>query len=145
MFREKHRLSHTGFVSVRSFSAQTACQHSGSAFCWSWQSEECVQYQINRSRSHRINSHFLIASLAFTEQVQSCSVLTAMSNAARPSWVSPLLSCVTLLLFCAGFLRVELKMKQQDARLDALEFHSAHSQRSQQVFPGEYSSKQPEV
>ena len=47
-----------------------------------------------------------------------------MSNAGRTSWVSPLLSCVTLLLFCAGFLRVELKMKQQDARLDALEAQS---------------------
>ena len=49
-----------------------------------------------------------------------------MSNAARPSWLSPLLSCVTLLLFCAGLLRVELKMKQQDARLDALEKQGAH-------------------
>ena len=36
-------------------------------------------------------------------------------------------------------------MKQQDARLDALEMHSDRSQRSQQVFPGEYSGKQPEV
>ena len=49
-----------------------------------------------------------------------------MSKTARPSWVSPLLSCVTLLLFCAAFVRVELKMKQQDARLDALEKQGAH-------------------
>ena len=46
-----------------------------------------------------------------------------MSSPAHTGWFSAgtLLSCVTLLLFCAGFLRVELKMKEQEIRMDALE------------------------
>ena len=44
-----------------------------------------------------------------------------MSSTAHKSWIGPVLSCVTLLLFCAGFLRVELKLKEHDARLEALE------------------------
>ena len=110
-----------------------------------FESTECAcvnEYQVNRSRAHQINSHFLLAVitavLALTEQVQSRALLTVMWNAARPSWISPLLSCVTLLLFCAGFLRVELKMKQQDARLDALEVRSA---RQHSVLFGEFSMK----
>ena len=47
-----------------------------------------------------------------------------MSSTAHKSWICPLLSCVTLLLFCAGFLRVELKFKEHDARLEALEAKS---------------------
>ena len=47
-----------------------------------------------------------------------------MSGTAHKSWICPLLSCVTLMLFCAGFLRVELKLKEHDARLEALEAKS---------------------
>ena len=48
-----------------------------------------------------------------------------MSSTAHKSWICPLLSCVTLLLFCAGFLRVELKLEGLDARLEALEAKSS--------------------
>ena len=114
---------------------------------WPCESTECAwckhitEYHVSRSRAYRINSHFLAvitALLALTEKAQSRALLTVMSNAARPSWISPLLSCVTLLLFCAGFLRVELKMKQQDARLDALEVRSAQQH---SFFFGEFSMK----
>ena len=44
-----------------------------------------------------------------------------MSGTAHKSWIFPLLSCITLCLFGAGFLRVELKLKEHDARLEALE------------------------
>ena len=47
-----------------------------------------------------------------------------MSSTAHKSWICPLLSCVTLLLSCAGFLRVELKFKEHDARLEVLEAKS---------------------
>ena len=51
-----------------------------------------------------------------------------MSSTAHKSWICPLISCVTLLLFCAGFLRVELKLKGLDARLEALEAKSSEEQ-----------------
>ena len=114
---------------------------------WPCESTECAwckhitEYHVSRSPAYRINSHFLAvitALLALTEQIQSRALLTVMSNAARPSWISPLLSCVTLLLFCVGFLRVELKIKQQDARLDALEVRSAQQH---SVLFGEFSMK----
>ena len=61
-----------------------------------------------------------------------------MSSTAHKSWICPLLSCVTLLLFFGGFLRVELKLKEHDARLEALE---AKCGEERPVLSGEYSAQ----
>ena len=64
-----------------------------------------------------------------------------MSSPAHTGWFSAgtLLSCVTLLLFCAGFLRVELKMKEQETRMDALEVKlSSQSAQQHSIVFGEW-------
>ena len=67
---------------------------------------------------------------------QVCIRLLHMSSPAHTSWFSAgtLLSCVTVLLFCAGFLRVELKMKEQEIRMDALEVKLSSQSAEQHSF-----------
>ena len=82
-----------------------------------------LQYQL---AEYQVSLHLFPALNSLTKGTVSGALASGvMSSPTKTSWISPCLSCVTLLLFCAGFLRVELRMNQYDARLQALESRDA--------------------
>ena len=74
------------------------------------------------------SAHFEIPIKVFSHS------LVKMSSSTRPTSVSPvaIFSLVAVALYCAGFVRVELKFHDQDKRIEALEAILALNGYSQQ-------------